>query len=356
MSQVTELLTSTAEISNLMSVVTVLLGLVAMMVFLVRLIYQDIADGGGSGVTKINVKTPQTVMTRVELPFTVSLNQSHSVLTKNVECYDDADQVMLRVSAKHNYYFRYYWSVPIKSFHHMLRAPWPWLYKAAVASDTDMLSSSHCSAPTMVHGHEDRTVKVPRPRDLQLGPAPREVYPLVVILLRCGSDVAEDHTQVTCLVNIIHLKDATCPIPSQILATYIRQGSGLTQLRPLYVSDDHESSDTESAEDSETEDWPSSASITRATCVVCQTARVNRVALPCRHANTCGQCFDRLQSRCPMCRSFISSYFLLFPDPEPPPDIVSAPVTSEPPTPRSWSSMWRHWNIRINNMMGLREN
>ena len=40
MAQVTELLTSTAEISNLMSVITVLLGLVAMMVFLVRLIYQ----------------------------------------------------------------------------------------------------------------------------------------------------------------------------------------------------------------------------------------------------------------------------------------------------------------------------
>ena len=40
MAQVTDLLASTAEISNLMSVITVLLGMVAMMVFLVRLIYQ----------------------------------------------------------------------------------------------------------------------------------------------------------------------------------------------------------------------------------------------------------------------------------------------------------------------------
>lgn len=300
-------------------------------------------------MTRVNVKTPQTVMTRVELPFSVSLHPD-----------TDAGHVVLRMSAKSEYCFRYYWSVPIKSFHHILRAPWPWLYRAAVDGDTDLLGSGHCSSPAMVHGHEDRCVPVPRPRNLNLGPAPREVYPLVLLMVRSGSEVAEDHTQVTLLVNIIHLRDDTCPIPNQILATYIRQGSGLTQLRPLYVeTGDHECSDTESAEDSETEDWPSSATVTRATCVVCQTARVNRVALPCRHANTCGQCFDRLQSRCPMCRSFISSYFLLFPDPEPPADNdVTTPTSSseQANTPRSWSSWWRLWNIRVNNMMGLREN
>ena len=40
MAQVTDLLTSTAEISNLMSVVVVLAGLLVMLVFLLKLIYQ----------------------------------------------------------------------------------------------------------------------------------------------------------------------------------------------------------------------------------------------------------------------------------------------------------------------------
>ena len=40
MSQVTELLTSTAEITNQASVLAVLLGLLVMLVFLSRLIYQ----------------------------------------------------------------------------------------------------------------------------------------------------------------------------------------------------------------------------------------------------------------------------------------------------------------------------
>ena len=44
MAQVTDLLTSTAEISNLMSVVVVLAGLLVMLVFLLKLIYQAITQ------------------------------------------------------------------------------------------------------------------------------------------------------------------------------------------------------------------------------------------------------------------------------------------------------------------------
>ena len=107
-------------------------------------------------------------------------------------------------------------------------------------------------------------------------------------------------------------------------------------------------------EDSEAEDWPSAGGL-RARCVVCQTGRVNRVALPCRHASTCHGCFDRLQSRCPMCRGLISSYFLLFPDPvsSPAPDSDDAPSSE---APRTWRSMWREFNVRLNTAMGLREN
>jgi len=333
---ITDLMTSTAEISNLVSVLTVLMGLVVMLVFLIRLIYQDIADGG-TGVTKVNVKTPQTIMTRVDVPFTLSLQS------------DTTSAVKLKVSSKCAYSVKYSWAVPITSFHHMLRSPWPKFYESAVSSDLD----SHSGA------HDDREIILQCPQNLNLGQAPREVYPLVVILVKLGSENTEDYTAVTSLIKIIHLKDATCPIPSQVLSTYIRQGSGLTQLRPMFVSDNGggECSDTESAEDSETEDWPSSGGI-MARCVVCQLARVNRVALPCRHANTCASCFDRLQSRCPMCRGFISSYFLLFPDPDPPPEDKSRAPEPEGSVHarRSWSTMWHEWNVRVNAAMGLQEN
>ena len=311
---------------------------------------QDIADGGGGGVTKVNVKTPQTVMTRVDIPFTLSL-QSDS----------PPNNVVVRVSSKCSYSMKYFWAVPISSFHHVLRSPWTWFYKAAVSSDSvnvDMFGGDQTRVSQSA-SHDDRDITLSCPSNLDLGQAPREVYPLVVILVKTGSETIEDLTEVTALINIIHLKDATCPIPSQVLSTFIRQGSGLTQLRPMFVSDSGagECSDTESAEDSETEDWPSSAGI-MARCVVCQIGRVNRVALPCRHANTCATCFDRLQSRCPMCRGFISSYFLLFPDPAPPKQAESHVTRATPDlvTPRNWTSLWQQWNNRVNALMGLQEN
>merc|ERR1719431_1862663 len=120
-------------------------------------------------------------------------------------------------------------------------------------------------------------------------------------------------TEVTGLLCVIHLKDEECPIPSQVLVTYLRQGSSVTLLRPLYLSEGGESSDTESAEGSDTEqESPRFGSVAR--CVVCQLERVTRVSLPCRHAVTCRDCFNRCQNRCPMCRGYVTSYFLLSPE------------------------------------------
>ena len=89
---------------------------------------------------------------------------------------------------------------------------------------------------------------VQSPGRMELGQAPREVYPLVVVMVRSGSQLAAQPGQVTALVNIIHLKDDTCPIPSQVLSVYIRQGPSLTLLRQMFLSDG-ENSDTESAEE-----------------------------------------------------------------------------------------------------------
>jgi len=336
----------------MVSILSVLIGLVVMSVFLIRLIYQDIADGGGQGVTKINLKVPQTVMTRVEIPFTLTLEANTST----------SSRVVVKLSSRCSYIIKYFWAVPISTFHHGLRSPWSWFYSAAVSRDTCNLFGGSETRVSQCQAHEEMNMILTCPRDLDLGQAPRDVYPLVVILVKTGSEDVENNTEVTSLINIIHIRDATCPIPSQILATYIRQGGGLTQLRPLFVSDSGEAecSDTESAEDSETEDWPSSSRVL-ARCVVCQIGRVNRVVLPCRHASTCAACFDRLQARCPMCRGFISSYFLLFPDPAPAPTLNSSDGAGGPPVPaevtgRSWRTVWRDWNVRFNAALGLQEN
>ena len=275
MARVTDLLTSTAEISTLVSVLTVLAGLLVMLVFLIKLIYQDIADGGGGGVTKVNVRSPQTAMTRVEVPFTLALVPGPSA--------GSGAAAVVRVSARTPYCLTHCWAVPISAFHHALRAPWPQFYAAAVSRDParDVFGGKQRSSVAQPHEERDISLQCPEGALRDLGAAPREVYPLVVMLVKLGSEAAEDMAEVTALVAIVHLRDAACPIPSQVLATYIRQGRGLTQLRPLYVAEAEggagtECSDTESAEDSDTEDTAGGGQRLLARCVVCQIGRVNR--------------------------------------------------------------------------------
>jgi len=354
MAYFTDFLASTAEISNLMSVLAVLGGLLVMFVFLLRLIYQDIADGGGGGVTKVTHKSPQTNMTKVSIPFTLSLQEQNTM----------DDSVRVKVSSSCPYYAKYFWGVQISAFHHVLRGPWPWFYEAFLHGN--LFGVEHCVDISDVReardAHEERGVVIRRTSTapLNLGQAPREVYPLVVVLVRKDSDKTEDLTEVTALVNIFHIKDSSCPIPSQILCTYIRQGAGVTLLRQMYLTDSlgGESSDTESAEDSDTEDSPGGDKTKemQARCIICQLGRVNRVALPCRHANTCGECFERLQNRCPMCRGFISSYFLLRPE-----QVRTEPTSREhrpPPQPPTltWAQRLQRWNVWANAAMGAQEN
>jgi len=353
MAYFTDFLASTAEISNLMSVLAVLGGLLVMFVFLLRLIYQDIADGGGGGVTKVTHKSPQTKMTKVHIPFTLALQEESSL----------ADTVRVKVSSTCPYYAKYFWGVQITAFHHVLRGPWPWFYQAFLHGN--LFGVEHCVETSDVReaqdAHEERGVIIRKTSTLplNLGQAPREVYPLVVVMVKKDSDQTEDLTEVTALVNIFHIKDSSCPIPSQILCTYMRQGAGVTLLRQMYLTDSlgGESSDTESAEESETEDSPGCVETKgmKAKCIICQLGRVNRVCLPCRHANTCGDCFERLQNRCPMCRGFISSYFLLRPEParmEPP----TSPTPPIPPPTLTWAERLHRWNIWVNAAMGAQEN
>ena len=313
---------------------------------MIQLLFQDIADGGGGGVTKMTVRSPQVKMDRVHVPFSLSLRTETSRYSSS-----NIHSVGLSVSSTCDYTIGYYWSVPISTFYRILQAPWATFYQAFHESDSQLFQGGQSRNSSS--SHDKRDFVIHSPGSMELGQAPREVYPLVVVMVRSGSgsEPAEECRQVTALINIIHLQDSSCPIPSQILGTYIRQSSSLTLLRQMFLSDG-ENSDTESAEDSETEDSLGVGVKTKARCVVCQVERVNRVALPCRHATSCQHCFERLQARCPMCRALITSFFKLHPDPA-----VSSPP-EEPPVEDTASTGWRSWWRRYNNWVnrGLVEN
>lgn len=76
---------------------------------------------------------------------------------------------------------------------------------------------------------------------LDLGTPPRLCYPLVVFLVRDDDDqgVGQGHDlhpdESVALVNVVHIKDSVCTLPTSILAQYLKQANG--QLSCLKVSD-----------------------------------------------------------------------------------------------------------------------
>lgn len=342
----TDLLVSTAEVSNLASILAVLGGLLVMMTFIIKLIYQDM-DGGG--VTKVTHRAPQTRMARVSVPILLGLGEGGT---------RGEDQVKLKLSSQVPYTIRYFWGVQVAAFHHVLRAPWPWFREAFLHGN---LFGEGCLDPgkpsPTLQPHEELQLTARREggERLELGPAPRNSYPLVVVAVpRAGLEgQVEDRAAVSAVLAVIHIRDSQCAIPTQVLGSYLRQGSAVTHLLPLYVtSSPGESSDTESAEDDEPEDSQLPLG-PRARCVVCQLERVTRAALPCRHAITCATCFERLKSQCPMCRAFINSYFLLCPETSPRVDTPPASVQSLSLWQRSRQT-WMRLNEWFNR--GLDEN
>jgi len=354
MGQPTELLVHMAEVSNLLSVLSVLGGLLVMMVFLFRLIQQDLADGGEGGVTRVAHQAPRTNMARVSVPFSVGLKEGGSIR--------EGYQVALQLSSQVPYKIRYFWGVEVASFHHVLRAPWSWFHQAFLHGNlfgTGCTEYGKISPKLQPHEELSLVAKRENGESLALGPAPRAKYPLVVIAVRDDLEGSiEDRALVTALLTIIHIRDSVFPLPTKVLDTYLKQGAGVSQLLPLFVnSEATENSDTESAEEEETEDTEGPLG-TRARCVVCQLERVTRAALPCRHASTCGFCFERLKSQCPMCRAFINSYFLLCPEPS----NRQVPEMTQPnlnlPPPGLWDRgliRWRNLNLWLNQRLGLNQ-
>ena len=121
-------------------------------------------------------------------------------------------------------------------------------------------------------------------------------------------------------VAIIHLKDSVCRIASHILASYLKHTTPpsdkslpvATHLIPIYATlNDSDDKELSSSDDETHPDIEYSCKKQRNICVVCQELPSTRCTLPCRHACTCSRCYKRLSGRCPICRTVISSYFLV---------------------------------------------
>lgn len=143
-------------------------------------------------------------------------------------------------------------------------------------------------------------------------------------------------------MNVVHIKDSVCTLPTSILAQYLKQANGqlsslkviffnrklLYNFRRIYLLDNENfNSDVRafrlqqlylatgnslSYDDNETPKerlfMENNLVCEQQLCVVCQCFPLSRALLPCRHTCICASCFTKLEN-CPMCRSPIKSYF-----------------------------------------------
>ncbi|KAJ9591548.1 hypothetical protein L9F63_001902 [Diploptera punctata] len=225
------------------------------------------------------------------------------------------------------------------------------------------------------HSEEVLKLFLPQPA-LDLGTPPRLCYPLVIFLIR--NETRTFHPDETvALVNVVHIKDSVCTLPTSILAQYLKQANGqLSCLKQLYLATgnplNYEDEPTMSMGIRENCNSNESNGLTRGSsttllctttadddsgsmwnaageqlCVVCQYFPLSRALLPCRHTCICASCFGKLD-RCPMCRSPIRSYFCIRGEEYMPTEPGSS--TSKPPPILRW---FQEWNDRLTDFLGF---
>ncbi|XP_041660658.1 cell growth regulator with RING finger domain protein 1 [Cheilinus undulatus] len=166
-----------------------------------------------------------------------------------------------------------------------------------------------------------------------LGPMPREHYPLVAVLTLAEQEARETHN-IVASVSVLHVPDEKYRLSARVLFHYLLTTQGnMYELKPLFMSaesggasgvSEQSPAQSESGEavgvepsPAEEDDYVDGDGEFRSAggsrdCVVCQNAAVNRVLLPCRHACVCDGCVSRFQ-HCPICRAFILESFTLAP-------------------------------------------
>ncbi|KAG5314001.1 PREDICTED: cell growth regulator with RING finger domain protein 1-like [Acromyrmex echinatior] len=381
----TAILVSVAELSNIFSVLAVLICFCGVFLFIMRNMMvlrvhgDDLMFGGGSGVITHSPRIPQMEMMKVHIPFTFKLHESFKSTYAEVEC---------EVSSQVEYSLQAIWGVCIRELHLALWKPWSTLRDASLNGTLLQGHAQYLTPPQtrQPHGEETLRLSLPAP-ELELGTPPRLCYPLVIFLTR--RDNRDPHPDETvALVNVVHIKDSVCTLPTSILAQYLKQANGqLSCLKQLYLatgnSSNYDESDAMSsaglgspalalAEPCNNNDSAGAGSrgalvasgqsgdqeggslwntAGEQLCVVCQYFPLSRALLPCRHTCICASCFGKLD-RCPMCRSPIKSYFCIRSEEYMPPEKEINPCkqrqSSHGPT------HWLHdWNDRLTDFLGF---
>jgi len=285
-------LISLAEMSHVAALTSVLTGTFLMVLFILKFMGQDILEFGRDdpAVTRVELKPAQIEMQPKPVPCWVKSITS------------DEDTVVVRLGSRgsdaaagaSSLLVRAYWGVTVTAFHHILGSPWSWFRQAFTSPAGNLFGAEGCVLPGQIAQHntgDEIYLELHRPKDKpelrELGPAPRKSYPLVLVVLpERGGTKGEDGEA---LLVAVHLPDAVCRVTAHALATYCKDAASgrCVHLVPVFSQIDAE-------------------------CVVCQERKVSRCLLPCKHACACHICFQQLRSnRCPMCRTFITSYFVM---------------------------------------------
>lgn len=98
-------------------------------------------------------------------------------------------------------------------------------------------------------------------------------------------------------MNIVHVKDESCPMDTGIITKLLKLKNSTTMsIQNLFVP----AAEEEPAGQPNGEQWTC--------CVICQERLVGIALLPCRHVCVCAECFSQID-KCPLCRSYISTFF-----------------------------------------------
>ncbi len=362
---VTAFLLRLAEISHWFSLLAVVSGFLVTLVVLFRFFREDLASGGVTRVT--SGPTPRMAVRRAPLPVAVALSEA------------DGDGVRVRLTSLPPWRVgrvrvRLFAGVSVSALHHVLRGPWEW-FLDAFEREGNPFGRDGCrqagllSEVEVPEGEEGASVRLRRPPggDLDLGETPRRFYPFVVACVPVASELhsEENEGNVGAVLSVVHVKDERCPVPTQVLFTHLKHldGGRSTTLAPIFVSGAAAGEDSSSSGEEKEESCYHHQSPGKTRCVVCQDLPVTRVTFPCRHACVCRRCFGRLRSRCPMCRTYIQSYFLLESEPGSGEEedgeegsAASASGGGRRTTNRTWGQWLEELNRNFALRMGLQEN
>ncbi|CRL00349.1 CLUMA_CG013621, isoform A [Clunio marinus] len=350
MNVINSVVLTASSISSMVPLIGLIIFVGGILVLLVKIVQGEEAIRQSSMTINATIQVPRLKMTRVHIPFTFRLLETGN---------NSYEEVKLAVSSHVKYSLQAFWAVSIRELHMSLWRPWTEISEAACSKVSSIVDSAHCQQLAIdlrnQEPHSETTVVIKSPKPpLVLGSPPRLAYPLVVFLIReTEADEISHPDDTVLLINVVHLKDPVCPLPTSQLYMAAGEnesegssmgssvGGSLSLAEPVACAGSSAPllcSDTILREGQQSEQL----------CVVCHYFPLSRALLPCRHTCICAICFSKLE-RCPMCRAPINSYFCIRSE-------EYVPVNAETRAPKSKAAI--NWidalNDRLTDFLGFR--